>query len=94
MADRIMGGEPYADRFERATSLRNQWPEGDARCVAVGDEFYANGDGMRREGLRMVCTPIDPDSGEYYSCDVYNCRAVLCEYCGGDEFLGVSQGTP
>lgn len=28
-------------------------------------------------------TPIDPDGGEYYCCDVYDCDAVLCEYCGG-----------
>ena len=105
MADRIaiMGGEPFADWIEgdgKAQRLFkaycDQWPEGDTRCVAVGDEFYvrfANGDGMRRVGdardfededhwCAQCGTPIDPDSGECYSCDVYDCCAVLCERCG------------
>ncbi len=64
--------------------------------MAIGDEFYVrfvNGDGMRRvysvgdfddegEWCAQCGTPIDPDSGEYYSCDVYDCDAVLCDYCG------------
>lgn len=33
-------------------------------------------------------TPIDPDNGEYYSCDVYDCCAVLCDYCGGGMYDG------
>lgn len=107
MADRIaiMGGEPFADWFERDGKAQrlfkaycNRWPEGDTQCVAVGDEFYVrfgDGDGMRRvtdvrdfEDEDYWCaqcgTPIDPDSGEYYSCDEYDCCAVLCEHCGGD----------
>lgn len=74
-----------------------QWPEGDTQCVAIGDEFYvrfSNGDEMRRvynvgdfddEGdwCAQCGTPIDQDSGEYYSCDVYDCCAILCEHCGG-----------
>lgn len=74
-----------------------KWPDGDAQCVAIGSEFYVrfnNGDGMRRvysaadfddegEWCAQCGAPIDPDGGEYYSCDVYDCDAVLCEYCGG-----------
>lgn len=74
-----------------------KWPEGDTQCVAIGDEFYVrfdNGDGMRRvchagdfddegEWCAQCGTPIDPDSGDYYSCDVYDCCAVLCDCCGG-----------
>lgn len=75
----------------------DKWPEGDAQCVAIGSEFYVrfnNGDGMRRvysaadfdnegEWCAQCGTPVDPDGGEYYCCDVYDCDAVLCEYCGG-----------
>ena len=77
-------------------AYRDKWPNGDAQCVAIGREFYVrqDGDGMRRvynvgdfdnedEWCAQCGTPIDPDSGEYYSCDVYGCDAVLCEYCGG-----------
>jgi hypothetical protein len=77
-------------------AYRAQWPDGTAQCVAVGDEFYvrfADGDGMRRvsdvrdlEDEDHWCarcgTPIDPDSDECYSCDAYDCYAVLCEHCG------------
>lgn len=106
MADRIaiMGGEQYADWIKRDgnaqrlfKTYRNKWPEGDARCMAMGSEFYVrfrDGDGMRRvynvgdfndedEWCAQCGTPIDPDNGEYYSCDVYDCCAVLCDYCGG-----------
>lgn len=106
MADRIaiIGGEPYADWIEcdgKAQRMYHayccKWPEGDARCVAIGDEFYVrfrDGDGMRRvynvadfdseeEWCAQCGTPIDPDNGGYYSCDVYDCCAVLCDYCGG-----------
>jgi hypothetical protein len=83
-------------------AYRAQWPEGDTQCVAIGDELYvcfANGDGMRRvsnardfEDEDYWCaqcgTPIDPDSGEYYSCDVYDCCAVLCEHCRGGMYDG------
>lgn len=65
--------------------------------MVIGSEFYVrfnNGDGMRRvcsaadfddedEWCAQCGTPINPDGGEYYSCDVYDCDAVLCEYCGG-----------
>lgn len=75
----------------------DKWPEGDAQCVVISHEFYVrfnNGDGMRRvynegdfenedEWCTQCGTPIDPDGGEYYCCDVYDCDAVLCEYCGG-----------
>lgn len=84
-----------AQRLYKA--YRDKWPDGDAQCVAIGREFYVrfnNGDGMRRvynmcdfddedEWCAQCGTPINPDSGEYYSCDVYDCDAVLCEYCGG-----------
>lgn len=106
MADRItiMGNEPYAEWIERDgnaqrlyKAYRNKWPDGDAQCVVIGDEFYvrfSNGDGMRRvynvgdfdnedEWCAQCGTPVDTDSGEYYSCDVYDCEAVLCDYCGG-----------
>lgn len=106
MAERIaiMGGEPYAawiksdgkaQRLFRA--YRGRWPEGDARCVAIGSEFYvrfSDGGEMRRvcntgdfdneeEWCAQCGTPIDPDSGDYYSCDVYDCCAILCDCCGG-----------
>lgn len=84
-----------AQRLYKA--YRDKWPDGDAQCVVIGREFYvrySNGDGMRRvynegdfddedEWCAQCGTPIDPDSGEYYRCDVYDCDAVLCEYCGG-----------
>lgn len=104
MADRIaiMGGKPYADWIERDgnaqrlfKAYRSKWPEGDARCVAIGGEFYVrqDGDGMRRvynvgdfdneeEWCAQCGTPIDPDGSEYYRCDVYGCDAVLCGSCG------------
>ena len=28
--------------------------------------------------------PIDTDNGDYYSCDVWDCEAVLCDDCGCD----------
>ena len=106
MAERItiMGNEPYAEWIERDgnaqrlyKAYRDKWPDGDAQCVAIGDEFYVrfnDGGGMRRaydvsdfddedEWCAQCGTPIDPDSGEYYCCDVYGCDAVLCENCGG-----------
>lgn len=75
----------------------DKWPESDAQCVAIGRELYVrfnNGDCMRRvynvddfnnedEWCAQCGTPINPDGGEYYCCDVYDCDAVLCEYCGG-----------
>lgn len=106
MAERItiMGGEPYTEWIERDgqaqrlyKAYRDKWPDGDTRCVAMGDEFYVrfrDGEGMRRvynvgdfddedEWCAQCGTPINPDGGEYYSCDVYDCDAVLCDYCGG-----------
>lgn len=78
-------------------AYRDKWPNGDAQCVAISREFYVrfnNGDGMRHvynvddfnnedEWCAQCGTPIDPDGGEYYCCDVFGCDAVLCEYCGG-----------
>lgn len=78
-------------------AYRDKWPDGDTQCVVIGSELYVrfcDGDGMRRvynvgdfddedEWCAQCGTPINPDSGEYYSCDVYDCDAVLCEYCGG-----------
>lgn len=80
-------------------TYRDKWPDGYAQCVAIGDEFYVrfnNGDGMRRvysaadfndedEWCAQCGTPIDPDGGEYYGCDGYNCRAVLCGNCGDSQ---------
>lgn len=85
MADRIaiMGGEPFAEWIGRDgqaqrlfKAYRGKWPDGDARCVALGDEFYVrSGDGgMRRvrdpadfddedEWCARCGTPIDPDGG-------------------------------
>lgn len=100
----IMGGEPYAEWIGRDgnaqrlyEAYRDRWPDGDARCVAFGDEFYVrfdNGDGMRRvhnvddlddedEWCAQCGAPIDPDGGEYYRCDACGCDAVLCDGCGG-----------
>ena len=105
MAERIaiLGGEPYAEWIERDGIAQrmfkaycDKWPDGDAQCVAIGDEFYVRSqDGnMRRVGSAAdfedesewcsYCgTPIDVESCEYYSCDVFDCDAVLCENCGG-----------
>lgn len=108
MAERITttGGEPYAEWIERDGNAQrlykaycDKWPEGDARCVAIGSELYVrfdNGDGMRRvynvgdfddedEWCAQCGTPIDPDGDEYYCCDVFGCDAVLCENCGGSQ---------
>ena len=105
MADRIaiMGGEPYDEWIERdGTAQRmfkaycDKWPDGDAQCVAIGDDFYVrfqNGE-MRRvdsaadfedesEWCSYCGTPIDAESCEYYSCDVFDCDAALCGDCGG-----------
>lgn len=84
-----------AQRLYKA--YRDKWPDGDAQCVAIGRELYVrfgDGDGMRRvynvgdfddegEWCAQCGTPIDPDGGEYYRCDIFGCDAVLCEYCGG-----------
>lgn len=53
-----MSNETYAEWIEcdgNAQRLykayRDKWPDGDAQCVAIGDEFYVRfngGDGMRR----------------------------------------------
>lgn len=106
MAERItiMGNEPYVEWIERDgnaqrlfKAYRDKWPDGDAQCVVIGNEFYVrfnDGDGMRRvynagdfddedEWCAQCGTPIDPDSGEYYCCDISGCDAVLCENCGG-----------
>lgn len=107
MADRIaiMGGEPFAEWIERDDqaqrlfkAYRDKWPDGDAQCVALGDEFYVRfGDGEMRhvrnladfddedEWCAQCGTPIDLDSSEYHSCDVYECDAVLCENCGDSQ---------
>jgi hypothetical protein len=105
MAERIaiIGGEQYAEWIERDDkaqrlfkAYRDRWPEGDARCVAIGSELYVrfnNGDEMRRvynvgdfddkeEWCAQCGTPIDPDGGDCYFCDAFNCDAVLCDYCG------------
>lgn len=88
MAERIaiMGGEPYAQWIERDgnpqrlfKAYRSKWPDGDAQCVAIGNEFYVlqDGDGMRRvynvgdydnedEWCAQCGTPIDTDGSEYY----------------------------
>ena len=107
MAERIaiMGGEPYAEWIERdGTAQRlfkaycDKWPDGDAQCAAIGDDFYVrfqNGE-MRHvdsaadfedesEWCSYCGTPIDAESCEYYSCNVFDCDAVLCENCGGCE---------
>lgn len=80
-------------------AYRDKWPDGDTQCVAIGNEFYVrfnDGNEMRRvynvgdfddedEWCAQCGTPIDPDSSEYYSCDVYDCDAVLCGDCGGSQ---------
>lgn len=99
----ILDGEPYAEWIERDgtaqrmfRAYRDKWPDGDAQCVAIGDEFYVrshDGNMRRVDSATEFCyeskwcaqcgTPINTDSGEYYSCDVFECDAVLCEDCGG-----------
>lgn len=90
----------------------DKWPDSATQCVAIGGEFYVrfhNGDGMRRvynmsdldnedKWCAQCGTPIDPDGGECYSCDVYGCDAVLCEICGGsqsyDDYCPRHRGNP
>lgn len=101
----IMGNEPYAGWIERDDQAQRlfkaycyKWPDGDAQCVAIGDEFYVRFDNgeMRHvhsladfdgedEWCAQCGTPIDPDSSEYYFCDVFGCDAVLCENCGNSQ---------
>lgn len=89
-----IGRDGQAQRLFKA--YRDKWPEGAAECLAIGDEFYVRqgGDGMRRvhnvgdfdnedEWCAQCGTPIDPDGGDYYGCDVSDCDAVLCDDCGG-----------
>lgn len=106
MAERIaiIGGERYADWIKRDgkaqrlfKAYRSQWPDGDTRCVAVGNELYvrlSNVDEMRRvyntgdfdneeEWCSQCGTPIDSDDGDHYSCDEYDRHAVPCDHCGG-----------
>lgn len=80
-------------------AYRDKWPDNGARCVAIGSELYVrfnNGDEMRRvynvgdfedecEWCAQCGTPVDPDGGEYYGCDVFDCDAVLCDDCGGSQ---------
>lgn len=77
-------------------AYRNKWPDATTECVTFGDESYvrfSNGDGMRRvydvgdfdneaEWCAQCGTSIDPDSSNYYDCDVYGCDAVPCGSCG------------
>lgn len=74
----------------------DKWPNGTAKCVAIGSDFYVrlqNGE-MRHvdsatdfdhesEWCAQCGVPIDTDDSDYYSCDDYDCDAVLCEDCGG-----------
>lgn len=105
MAERIaiLGGEPYAEWIKRDGQAQrlfkaycDKWPDSDAQCVAIGNDFYVRFDdgNMRRvdsatefgyeaEWCSYCGTPIDTENGEYYSCDVFDCDAVLCENCGG-----------
>lgn len=105
MADRIaiLGGEPYAEWIERDSTAQrlykaycDKWPDGTAKCVAIGSDFYVR---VQNGELRLVETaadfdyesewcaqcgvPIDSGGCEYYSCGDYDCHAVLCEDCGG-----------
>lgn len=77
-------------------SYCDKWPDGTAQCVAMGDDFYVRcQDGNMRcvdsaadfedesEWCSQCGTPIDTDSSEYYSCDAFDCDAVLCGDCGG-----------
>lgn len=105
MADRIaiLGGELYAEWIKRDGIAQrlykaycDKWPDGTAKCVAIGSEFYVR---FQHGELRLVdtaadfdhesewcaqCgTPIDSAGSEYYCCDVYDCDAILCEDCGG-----------
>lgn len=105
MADRIaiLGGEPYAEWIKRdGTAQRlfkaycDKWPNGTAKCVAMGDDFYVrftNGDMRYVEydsefddetaWCAQCGVPIDSAGSDCYSCDVYGCDAVLCEDCVG-----------
>lgn len=99
----ILGGEPYAEWIKRDgpaqrmfKAYRSQWPDGTAKCAAVGSDFYVllqNGE-MRHvdtvadfdsesEWCAQCGTPIDAAGRDYYNCDAYDCDAVLCEDCGG-----------
>lgn len=88
--------DDQAQRLYKA--YRDKWPDGDAQCVAIGGEFYVRFDNGEMRHVRNLAdfddedewcaqcgTPIDSDSSEYYSCDVYECDAVLCENCGDSQ---------
>lgn len=105
MADRIaiLGGEPYAEWIKgdgTAQRLywayRSKWPDGIAKCVAMGNDFYVQSPyGEMRyvehdyefDDETAWCsqcgTPVDSAESEYYCCDYDFCDAVLCEDCGG-----------
>lgn len=105
MADRIaiLGGEPYCEWIERSgqaqrlfKAYRSKWPDGTAKCVAIGSDFYVrfrNGElrhvdtatdfDYESEWCAQCGTPIDSAGCDHYSRDNYSCDAVLCEYCGG-----------
>lgn len=105
MADRIAilgGASSYAEWIERDgqaqrmfKAYRSKWPDGTAKCVAIGSDFYVRSQTgeMRHvdsaadfdsepEWCAQCGTPIDSDGSDYYSCDDYYCDAVLCEDCG------------
>lgn len=81
-----------AQRMYKA--YRAKWPDGTVKCAAIGADFYVrfeNGE-MRHvdcvgdfddegEWCAQCGTPIDPDGNEYYSCDAFDCDAVVCECC-------------
>lgn len=88
-----------AQRLYKA--YRDRWPDGDAECVAMGYDFYVRfNDGEMRHvedvsdfddesaWCAQCGTPIDPDGGEYYCCDMWDCDAVLCDDCGGSMYDG------
>lgn len=98
MADRIaiLGGEPYDEWIERDDTAqrlflayRAKWPDGDAQCVAIGDDFYvrSHDGGMRYvdtaadfdyepEWCAQCGAPIDTGGSDYY-CPRHRGRELL-----------------
>lgn len=95
MANRIaiMGGEPYAEWIERGNvssrriatndpkATRNAWRRV-LRAPRRGRHAPRLQFNNEDEWCAQCGTPIDPDSGDHYSCDVFDCDAVLCDDCG------------
>lgn len=69
----LIGSSATTRRNVCFKAYRNKWPDGDAQCVAIGNEFYVRQDG---DGMRRVHSAADfDDEGEW-------CALTHGEYTG------------